>query len=376
MRPMLTLQRRHSKKCPDRNEGPNYLKCRGHCALRICGMVNGHRVRRSLKTRDLQRAARRLSEMHDEAFERPRKALTDAVEAFQTQHAAHASETRRKYKRVLGGLATYCAQESLRFVDQVIVENMDGYALWRNKTNWTWIKEIEILRQFFEFCRDREWTRTNPAKALKRPRLLEANDVEPFTLQEILRIIFACEGIGRSSYERLRARAMVLLMRYAGLRVSDVVTLSRDHIKGRHLVKRAIKNNRLIRVELHPDVLQALEVLPHPKAAAQDCRLYFSGGNASVRSRVKGAERTLAAVFKRAKVNGSYPHRFRHKLASEILGKGGTIEEIAGILADSPATIRRHYAKWTPEYQARQDRVIRLIHGTNLTQAEEQVGKC
>jgi hypothetical protein len=35
----------------------------------------------------------------------------------------------------------------------------------------------------------------------------------------------------------------------------------------------------------------------------------------------------------------------------------------------------RHYAKWTPEYQARQDRVIRLIHGTNLAQAEEQVSK-
>ena len=52
------------------------------------------------------------------------------------------------------------------------------------------------------------------------------------------------------------------------------------------------------------------------------------------------------------------------------------IEEIAGILADSPATIRRHYAKWTQEYQDRQDRVLRLVHGTNLAQAEEQVSKC
>src|SRR5947209_2083220 len=107
MSAVLTLQRRHSQKCPDRNKGPNYLKCRGHCALRICGMVNGHRVRRSLKTRDLQRAARRLSEMEEEALgRRPRKLLTEAVDAFQAQHAEHAPETRRKYKRVLGGLAT------------------------------------------------------------------------------------------------------------------------------------------------------------------------------------------------------------------------------------------------------------------------------
>src|SRR5262249_18232135 len=151
--------------------------------------------------------------------------------------------------------------------------NMDGYALWRNKVNWTWIKEIEILRQFFVFCIEREWTSKNPAKSLKRPRLREANDVVPFTSEEIVRTIAACDQIGRAKYERLRARAMVLLMRYAGLRVSDVVTLSRDHIKGRHLEKRAVKNHRKIQVELHPDVLKALEVLPQPKAASRDCKL-------------------------------------------------------------------------------------------------------
>jgi integrase len=91
---------------------------------------------------------------------------------------------------------------------------------------------------------------------------------------------------------------------------------------------------------------------------------------------VKGAQRTLAAVFDRAQVANGHPHRFRHTLASEILGKGGTVEDAASILADSPATIRRHYAKWTPEFQARQDRVTRMVHGTNLAQAEEQVSKC
>jgi len=314
--------------------------------------------------------------MEQEALGPPRKMLSEAIEAFHAQHTENASETQRKYKRVLSYLSDYCAREPLRYVDQINVESLDGYALWRNKTNWTWIKEIEILRQFFEFCRDREWTRRNPAKVLKRPRLLEANDVEPFTSAEIVRIIAACDHIGRESYERLRARAMVLLMRYAGLRVSDVVTLSRDHIKGRHLVKRAIKNHQLIQVELHQDVLMALDVLPHPKAGAQGCRLYFASGNASVRSLVKGAWRTLSAVFARAKVDRAHPHRFRHTLANEILGKGGTIEEVAGILADSSATIRRHYAKWTPEYQARQGRAIRLVHGTNLAQAEEQASKC
>jgi integrase len=119
-----------------------------------------------------------------------------------------------------------------------------------------------------------------------------------------------------------------------------------------------------------------LELLPPPKAAAQDSKFYFAGDKSSVRSLAKGALRTLAAVFTRAGVKRGHPHRFRHTLASELLGNGASVEEVAGILADSPATVRWHYAKWTPKFQARQDRVIRLVHGTNLAQVEEQASKC
>jgi site-specific recombinase XerD len=314
--------------------------------------------------------------MEDPLLSRPRKALSDAIDAFHAQHAGLGGETKRKYKRVLTYLMEHCTRQSLKYVHQVGVEVLDSYRLWRSKENWTWIKEIEILRQFFAFCIEREWTSKNPARALKRPRLLEANDEEPYTTEQIARMIAACDFVGRSSYERLRARAMVLLLRYAAPRISDVVTLAREHIKGNHLQKRAIKNGRMIRVELPPEVLRALEVLPHPKAAPQESTYFFAGSKSSVRSLVKGAWRTLASVFRLAKVEGAHPHRFRHTLASEILGKGGSIEDVAGILADSPATVRRHYAKWTPEHQARQDQVIRLIHGTNLAQAEEQVSKC
>jgi integrase len=115
---------------------------------------------------------------------------------------------------------------------------------------------------------------------------------------------------------------MVLLMRFAGLRISDVVTLSREHIRGTRLEKRAVKNHQMIRVELLAVVLTALDLLPQPKAAAQDNQRFFSKDAAVLRSQVKGAWRTLAAVFKRSGVKRAKPHRFRHTLASELLGKG------------------------------------------------------
>jgi integrase len=129
---------------------------------------------------------------------------------------------------------------------------------------------------------------------------------------------------------------------------------SRDHIRSNRLEQRATKNKQWIRVELPPVVIETLEILPPPKGARQDNRRYFYEDEANLR--------TLAAVFEQSGVNGAIPHRFRHTLASELLGKGKTLEEIAAILADSPATIRRYCAKWTPEYHSRQDVLIRKIH--------------
>ncbi len=380
MTSMLTLQRRHSKKCRNhpktkKNADAKSRACR--CPIWGLGTVNGRRVRLSLRTRDLQRAARRLTEMEDRMSGKPRKKIEEAANDFLApyvkKHEKAPNDTKRKYTRILTDFGDFCTSKSLVYLDQVDVVTMDGYAAIRARDGWGWIKEIELLRQFFEFCRDREWASKNSARSLKRPILHEANDVVPYTPKEIIAIIAACDQIGRTSYERRRARAMVLLMRYAGLRISDVVTLSRDHIKGTRLEKRAVKNHRLIRVELPPVVLAALEMLPHPQAAALGNRRFFSKDSARLRSLVKGAWRTLRAVFKRSGVERAHPHRFRHTLASELLGKGGTYEEVAAILGDSPATIRRFYAKWTEEYQSRQDVLIRKIHDTNLAQAEVQV---
>ena len=376
MTPMLTLQRRHSLKCPSYNRLPSRKESRCRCPLWACGMVDQRRVRLSLKTRDLQRAARRLTEIEDRISGKPRKTVCDAVSAFQVQHEGKAPETKRKYKRILEFFGDFCANASIHYLDQVNVEAMDRYTLWRAKAGWAWVKEVELLTQFFEFCRDREWTAKNPARSLKRPGMIEDNNIVPYSKQEIITVIAACDQIGRTSYERRRARAMTLLMRYAGLRISDVVTLSREHVRGTRLEKRAIKNHRMIRVELPTAVLEALGVLPHPKDAAADNRRFFSKDTATLRSLVKGAWRTMAAVFKQAGVKQAHPHRFRHTLASELLGKGGKLEEVAAILGDSAATIGRYYAKWTPEYQDRQDVLIRKIHGTNLAQAEEQAVKC
>jgi site-specific recombinase XerD len=374
----LTLQRRHSPDCPDREKGPHYLKCRGKCKIRAVGYDDlGKRIRKSLHTRDLARAWKILATREEvlRAGSKPRKLLADAVASFGHQHEDKAPETRRKYTRVVNALAEYLSGAGIEYVDQVTLELLDGYAHARRKNNWTYLKELELWRQFFGFCLKRKWCEDNPAEDIKRPKPMET-EVVPFTQSEIIRTMSACDQFGAGPYERLRARAMVLVFRYTGMRISDVVTLSKEHLQGGRIVKRAIKNKKMIRVDLPAAVIEALNALPHPKGAAKDSKLFFGSGTASIRSLVKGAERTLSSVFKRAGVEGAYPHRFRHTLASELLGKGESIEMVSAILADTPAIVSRHYAKWTPEFQIRQDQAIRKIHDTNLAQAEETVKPC
>ena len=82
-------------------------------------------------------------------------------------------------------------------------------------------------------------------------------------------------------------------------------------------------------------------------------------------------ERTLRAVFKKSGVKRAHAHKFRHTLATELLGQGATCEDVADILGNSPAIIRKHYAKWSAARQARIDSLMEAVHsGTSWAHSE------
>lgn len=107
---------------------------------------------------------------------------------------------------------------------------------------------------------------------------------------------------------------------------------------------------------------EALAALPDPRGAAQNPRCYFWNETCSRSTLVNMAERTLRAVFKRSGVKGAHAHKFRHTLATEILARGGTLEDVADILGISPAVAHKHYAKWSRARQDRIDRILEAVH--------------
>ena len=116
----------------------------------------------------------------------------------------------------------------------------------------------------------------------------------------------------------------------------------------------------------------ALDILPSPKGATSDSRYFFWSGSGSEKGMKSMADRTLHAVFKKSGVAGAHAHRFRHTLATELLARGASFEDVADVLGNSPEIVRKHYAKWSPARQARIDDLMEKVHsGTEYAVREK-----
>ena len=402
MPPMpLSIFRRHRKDCPHRHKGRRWTRCQ--CPIWTDGHRErrGPRIRRRLQTTDWDRAHRELVGLEQGGASH--LTVDEALDKFQAHIADLADGTRRKYRNVLGHLRDFCRERRVVMLGGLTVELLDGYCGWRHCDprpakkgaepepirklgRLTLSKEIEFIRTFCQFCCDREWMRHNPARKIRIRGARPAAEVVPFTAAQVQALLDACEGFGRRPYERLRARAMVLLLRHTGLRISDVVTMTPDRITpdGRVLLYTRKTGGRVY-VPVPVEVLDALDAVPPSLnwAPLQECPGslktvdlvktsgsnaaisapgYFWSGRGSRKAAIGGAQRTLARLFKRAGVQG-HPHCFRHSLATDLLGVGASMQEVADWLGISVRIAERHYAKWAPARQSRIDALAERLHG-------------
>lgn len=374
---MLRLFRRHLDKCPHRAKGREYRKC--DCPIHCDGMLNGQRIARSMNTVNWDRARRRMAELEEDLLGgKIRKPVGDAVEAFLASKTVKKT-TLDRYRRQLVPFAQFCEEQGIKSLDAVEVETLDAYKIQRSRLAvLTWAKELQTLRDLFTFGRERKWCSENPAKARGlMPKEPQPKEREPYTREQIEAIMRACDTFGKSEYERRRARAMVLLMRYFGLRASDVATLRRDRIKNGHLFVRAVKNSKSVWAPIaeFPDLVFALEAVPLPMnqaGEAVESPYFFWTGEGDMVGHIKTVIRTLQAVFRKSGVEHAHAHKFRHTVTTQILAEGGTFEDASIILGDSPTVIEQHYAKFNPERQRRTTELLKRIHATPLRHEENE----
>jgi integrase len=322
-----------------------------------------------------------------------RKKLSEAIERFLETYGVVDDQgtfrgdseynTFRKYRSSLRFLGSYCESHGIVYLNDDMGEALAGYRRSRTIGSVTWKTERQSLVTFFHFCIGRKWMTTNPAKDWSPPRNLKPNEVEPYSLADECKILAACDHIGGGKYnrsgaryEQLRAKAMVGLLRHTALRISDVAAFEWDAVSWDEenqtwrLRVRTQKTGEPVHLPIPDTLKMTLDALPLPRNAAKDCPYYFWNGVTSRRALVGIAERTLSAVFKKSGVKDAHAHRYRHTLATRLLGEGATFEQVADILGNSPEVVRKHYGKWSKGRQANIDRLMMAHFQTASTASQ------
>jgi integrase/recombinase XerD len=285
-----------------------------------------------------------------------------ACEAFiQDAKARDLKEpTLYKYRLLFRQLEAFAEDRGLVFISDLDLEEARNFrASWPNK-NMAARKKLEHFRAFLRFCQESDWIRSNPATKLK-PAKVTSGPTLPFTREEVENILAACEKYPDED-NAVRLHALVLLLRYSGLRLGDAITLSRDRIQDDRLRLYTAKTGTHVYCPLPPVAIKALHAIP------KNGRYFFWTGNGKVKSTTGNWQRALKLLFKLAQVPTGHAHRFRDTFAVEMLLAGIPLERVSVLLGHQSVRVtEKHYSPWVRERQVQiEDDVRRMWGGHNL----------
>lgn len=300
--------------------------------------------------------------------EKARITITDAIAAFMSSRANRdiSLGTIKKYRTFVNQLQAYSDSRGYVTLDQLDVSDMDCfYASWKDEKR-SRAKKLERLKSFIKFCLKRKWLAEDIADDLRAPAgsSIPPNKM-PFTDAELDRIYKACDAIGgptppgpgHRSWGGEDVRDFVMLSIYTGLRISDVSTFNiAERLKGNDVFLRMHKTQKELYTWVPDWLVNRLK-----ERERQHGPFIFRAGTAMNMRAV--SERWRDNVGKVFKLAGPFderptPHRFRHTFVRILLEKGVPVADVAELIGDTEDVVRRHYAKWVPERQARLTKIL------------------
>lgn len=348
----MIIWRRHVAPCESNDRTDSRCGCPIYQEFRI----NGRRFRKTLKTTNWQKALADARSKEMGGFEEKPKSPTidQACKAYLAD--AKARELRQptlyKFDLLFRQLEEFAKNQGLVFVSDFDVENVRRFrASWPNK-NFAARKKLEATRAFFRFCNVSGWISTNPASALKPGKTADPQII-PITKEEFGKVLKACDSYP-DKQNAIRLRAMVLVMRYTGLRIRDVVTLRKDHIRNGKVFLRTAKTGTDVFCPLPSIVVEALNGIDAKGA------YFFWTGESKPKSAVGDYQRALRRLFDLAKTPRVHAHLFRHTFATELLMAGNSLETVAALLGHSSTKItEKSYAHWVKGRQEKLEDAVK-----------------
>ena len=317
----------------------------------------------------------------------PRVTIERAITAFTAEFEEHAApNTQKKYHILLDKLKAFSDNRGYVMLDQwTPLDVREMRSSWEVAPQ-TAAKNMSTVKAFFEFCLANEWIQKNPARLVKNLRTRDSTDRRneqklPFSDDELKKMYEACEAkYGKQEikwsrvihsrrvegqYTRYNAKwsgqdlaDFISVSVYTGLRISDVTTFHVDRMRptGEILL-------RTTKAGTHVYTWVPTWLQERIRARAKKYGPHIFGEHKTTDMNV------VTDVWRRKLIRlwslcGPWkdkptPHRFRHTFARILLQRPGvTVRDVAELLGNSEQMVRKHYAAWIPERQARLTKVL------------------
>ncbi len=300
--------------------------------------------------------------------------LDDAVEGFLQHKAAEAlsAATLYAYK---DHLTVFRTQVGDHPVQAITTADLRAFLAWmrsdyqpRRLSGKTGPLSPKTLRNFWvslsAFFRwaSTEFAFENPMKGVPAPRF-QYPPIEPFTKEEIERLLKACEFSREARTEARRKfvmrrptanrdRALILILVDTGLRASELCSLAvgdlepstgKVHIK--HGRAGGAKGGKGRFVYLGKAARRAVwrYLAEREDGKDPDAPLFIGKFNRTLQRDV--LLKLIERAGRRAGVDHCHPHRFRHTFAITYLRSGGDLFTLRALLGHSSLEMVQHYAR-------------------------------
>jgi integrase/recombinase XerD len=350
----------HIPECPHKDER-FYRRCRCRKWIYIAML----RKRISAKTRSWEQAERVARELCGENNPTPAgRTVSQAVQAYldDKQQQSLSRNWAGKITRELRSFEAWCNRKAVVMLSELKLEHLEQYRKEWAGAPVTRRKRQERLRGFFSYCRRHKWVDDNLAAHLSLIKVQQSPTL-PLTKEQFTRAVEAAKNYNPKApdveWRRQRATAMLLLLRWSGLRLGDAARLERTALtESGNLRLYMQKTGESVYVPLPPEVVLALRDLDNTNP-----RYFFWNGGDPV-STVKRWWATLKAIFRAAGIPESHPHQLRDTFAVSYLMAGVPIDRVSILLGHSSIKVtERHYLAWVRERQEQLERDVRNAWG-------------
>ncbi len=350
---MLTPYRRHRAGC--KHASRRYKSC--SCPIWVQGTLDGVSVRRSLDLTNWEAANRRIRDLEVYGPNHSLSVKEACTRFLSDRKAAHISQAMMaKYRHV--------ADELTRELGDVPLHSITPHDVRTLRESWTVApitaqKRLELIRKFFSFCMDSDWLTKNPARLVEAPPVRHVPTL-PFTDREMEAILWAAENI-RVAHPKMpedspkKLTALILLMRYSGIRISDAVMFRRSLLRDKKLFLHQAKTGQPVLVPLPDFVIKAV------MACDEGNEHFFYTTIGTPKTAITDWQWRLRKVYDMAGLPDGHSHRLRDTFSVDLLSRGVSLETVSILLGHkSIRTTEKHYAPFVKSRQDALEAAVRL----------------